>query len=229
MRTVELLNYTDYETIGKAREFYVRVKAENPEFMLAWYEFYECIKNTFILKADETGIKRYEDMLGIEPEGSLEDRRLKIYMQWNANVIWTDRTLRQFLDLLIGKDAYRLEFNYDKYALKIKLILGKRKVSASKLVEELKSIIPCNIALYTSFEVNFEPLFASAYRRALHIIYGEYINDNIKGNMQEYFAGYLVSAVRYEKPVSKPLALMAKGLDGHLESDIGEIQGVMYG
>lgn len=50
MRTVELLNYTDYETIGKAREFYVRVKAENPEFMLAWTEFYECIKTLLYLK-----------------------------------------------------------------------------------------------------------------------------------------------------------------------------------
>lgn len=215
--------------IGKAREFYARVKAENPEFNLMWDEFYKTLRNTFILEADEEGIRRWEDMLGIIPMGSLEDRRLKVYIEWNSTVIWTDRTLRQFLDLFLGRGAYRLEFNYDKYALKIKLILGKRKVSASKLVEELKSIIPCNIALYTSFEVNFEPLFASAYRRALHIIYGEYINDNIKGNMQEYFAGYLVSAVRYEKPVSKPLALMAKGLDGHLESDIGEIQGVMYG
>ena len=193
-RRVELLNYTDYDVIGKAREFYARVKAENPEFNLMWDEFYKTLRNTFILEADEEGIRRWEEMLGIIPMGSLEDRRLKVYIEWNSTVIWTDRTLRQFLDLFLGKGTYDLEFIYDKYALKIKVHFGSTKVRTDVLLDELRRIIPANIAMFTTVEVAFKKIFAGGRRRVLSIVYREYELEDIKGEMMPRFAGYLVGA-----------------------------------
>lgn len=225
MRNVELLNYTDYETIGKAREFYVRVKAENPEFMLAWHEFYECIKNTFILEAGETGIKRYEDMLGIEPEGSLEDRRLKVYMLWNASIVWTDRTLRQYLDLLLGKGAYELKFIYDKYAINIKLYHAKARIRTTTLIDELRKFIPPNIQTLTTIEIDNKLYFAGVRRRALYMKYKQYEPTLIKGNLYPRVAGYLVNTIIKSWPINNHGNLTVKGFAGYLTSDKGKIRG----
>lgn len=213
--------------IGKAREFYARVKAENPEFNLMWDEFYRTLKNTLILEADEEGIKRWKEMLGIIPMGSLEDRRLKVYIEWNSTVIWTDRTLRQFLDLFLGKGTYELEFIYDKYALKIKVHFGSTKVRTDVLLEELRKIIPANIAMFTTAEVAFKPIFAGGRRRVLKIAYRQYEVTDIKGEAMPRFAGYLVSYNVKMYPCMDKSNLVAKDMGGYLIGDIGKIRGEM--
>lgn len=211
--------------IGKAREFYARVKAENPEFDLMWDEFYRTLRNTLILEADEEGISRWEEMLGIIPSGSLEDRRLKVYIEWNSNVIWTDRTLRQFLDLFLGKGTYEMELIYDKYAMKIKVYYGKTNVKTNILLDELRKIIPANIMMFTTIEIIFKPLFAAARRRALHVVYRQYQVEKIKGDLYPKFAGYLVSSYMREWPIEINGNLIAKGKSGYLSSREGRIRG----
>lgn len=190
-----------------------------------WDEFYRTIKNTLILEADEEGISRWEDMLGIIPMGSLEDRRLKVFLEWNSNVIWTDRTLRRFLDLFLGKDTYELSFVYDKYALKIKVYFGTTNVTANVLMDELRQIIPANIAMFTTVEVIFRPIWAGGRRRVLKLTYNEYQFTDIKGQADNVFAGRLVSIIRKEWPINKHYNLIAKGQSGYLTSNIGAIRG----
>ncbi|MDY3922762.1 MAG: putative phage tail protein [Ezakiella sp.] len=225
-RKVELLNYTDFDVIGKAREFYARVKAENPEFNLMWEEFYKTIKNTFILEADEDGLARWEEMLGIIPSGSLEDRRLKVFLEWNSNVIWTDRTLRSFLNLFLGENTYELNFIYNKYALKIKLYFGSTKVNATTLLNELKSIIPANIAVFATLEVKFSKYWAGARRRVLYAKYREYEPTDEKGELKKIFAGRLISVIRREWPIIPEAEFVPKGLSGQLLVDGEYMRGV---
>lgn len=181
-----------------------------------WEEFYKTIKNTFILEADEDGLARWEEMLGIIPSGSLEDRRLKVYLEWNSNVIWTDRTLRRFLDLFLGENTYELEFVYDKYALKIKLFFGSTKVNATILLNELKSIIPANIAVFTTLEVKFREIWAGGRRRVLKVKYEEYQPKDKNGELKEIFAGRLVSVIRREWAIIPEAEFVPKGLSGQL-------------
>ena len=186
-----------------------------------WEEFYKTIKNTFILEADEDGLSRWEEMLGIIPSGSLEDRRLKVYLEWNSNVIWTDRTLRRFLDLFLGENTYELEFVYDKYSLKIKLFFGSTKVNATTLLNELKSIIPANIAVFTTIEVKFREIWAGGRRRVLKVKYEEYQPKDKNGELKEIFAGRLVSVIRREWAIIPEAEFVPKDLNGQLAVDGG--------
>lgn len=190
-----------------------------------WDEFYRTLKNTLILEADEEGISRWEDMLGIIPMGSLEDRRLKVFLEWNSNVIWTDRTLRRFLDLFLGKDTYEMDLIYDKYALKIKVYFGTTNVTTNVLMDELRRIIPANIAMFTTVEVKFIPIWAGGRRRVLKLKYNEYQVTDIKGEADNIFAGRLISMIRKEWPINDEYNLIAKGQGGYLTSDIGAIRG----
>lgn len=190
-----------------------------------WDEFYKTLKNTLILEADEEGIRRWEEMLGIIPSGSLEDRRLKVYIEWNSNVIWTDRTLRQFLDLFLGRGTYDLEFIYDKYALKIKVYFGSTKVRTDVLLDELRKIIPANIAMFTTVEVAFKEIWAGGRRRVLKVTYREYEVTDIKGEMMPRFAGYLVSSTVKMWQLADRGNLIAKNWAGYLTSDLGKIRG----
>lgn len=190
-----------------------------------WDEFYRTLKNTLILEADEKGIRRWEDMLGIIPMGSLEDRRLKVYIEWNSNVIWTDRTLRRFLDLFLGERTYEMDLIYDKYALKIKVYFGSTNVTTNVLMDELMQIIPANIAMFTTVEVKFRPIWAGGRRRVLKLTYHEYQVTDIKGDMDNIFAGRLVSIIRKEWPINKQYNLIAKGQSGYLTSNVGAIRG----
>lgn len=226
MREANLLNYTDFETIGKATEFYERVKAENPEFKLLYFEFLRVLRDTHILEADERGIKRYEDMLGILSYGSLEERRTRAFLEWNRQTVWTDRTLREFLNGLIGRDSYKLSFMYGEYALNFRLFYSKRAISFNELLKFLKEIIPANIWLYFNIEFAEDYIFAGARRRVLKIKYHEYEPTDIKGDLKPIFAGYFVSMIRREYPIQKQGNLIAKGYPGYLTSDIGRIKGV---
>lgn len=190
-----------------------------------WDEFYRTLKNTLILEADEEGIRRWEDMLGIIPMGSLEDRRLKVFLEWNSNVIWTDRTLRRFLDLFLGERTYELSFVYDKYALKIKVYFGSTNVTTNVLMDELRKIIPANIAMFTTVEVAFRPIWAGGRRRVLKLTYHEYQVTDIKGEADNIFAGRLVSIIRKEWPINKQYNLIAKGQSGYLTSNVGAVRG----
>lgn len=193
-----------------------------------WDEFYRTIKNTLILEADEEGISRWEDMLGIIPMGSLEDRRLKVFLEWNSTVIWTDRTLRQFLDLFIGEGAYDLEFIYDKYALNIKLYLEKRQVSADNLLREMRAIIPANIAMFTTINIAFREIWAGGRRRTLHLKYGMHQPTGIDGKNEQIFAGRLVNTFIKSYIINGASSnLRSKGQDGYLMSDLGQIKGVI--
>lgn len=190
-----------------------------------WDEFYRTLKNTLILEADEEGISRWEDMLGIIPMGSLEDRRLKVFLEWNSTVIWTDRTLRRFLDLFLGERTYEMDLIYDKYALKIKVYFGSTNVTTNVLMDELRKIIPANIAMFTTVEVKFRPIWAGGRRRALKITYHEYQFTDIKGQADNIFAGRLTSIIRKEWPINNHYNLIAKGQSGYLTSNIGAIRG----
>lgn len=190
-----------------------------------WDEFYKTLRNTLILEADEEGIRRWEEMLGIIPSGSLEDRRLKVYLEWNSNVIWTDRTLRQFLDLFLGKGTYEMELIYDKYALKIKLRLGKTKVGYNALLNELRKIIPANIEMFTTIEISSDLYVGGLRRRHAHMTYNQYEPTEINNKLDSYVAGYLINTTIKSWSVNAYGNLLSKGESGYLTSDIGKIRG----
>lgn len=64
----------------------------------------------------ESGIKHREKILGIQPldTASLEDRRLEVLLRWWSSPVYTETTLRQKLDAVLGRENYILDIELDK-------------------------------------------------------------------------------------------------------------------
>lgn len=77
-REIDLLGYW-MPVLRQLKEFKEIAKAETPELKYILEQIERTLNNMFIETADEYGIKRFEDMMGIYPEAgaSLETRRCK--------------------------------------------------------------------------------------------------------------------------------------------------------
>ena len=69
-----------------------------------------------IKSSKESGIIRRERILGINPldTTSLEDRRLEVLARWYDTPIYTETTLRNKLDSIMGKGKYILNINLEE-------------------------------------------------------------------------------------------------------------------
>lgn len=69
-----------------------------------------------IKSSKESGIIRRERILGINPLDtiSLEDRRLEVLARWYDTPVYTETTLRNKLDSIMGKGKYILNINLEE-------------------------------------------------------------------------------------------------------------------
>lgn len=69
-----------------------------------------------IKSSKESGIIRRERILGINPldTTSLEDRRLEVLARWYDTPVYTETTLRNKLDSIMGKGKYILNINLEE-------------------------------------------------------------------------------------------------------------------
>ena len=75
-RKVNLVSYLPC-FLTEFKENIVLLDAENPEFEFLWKSFDRILKNEYISTADEYGLSRFEDIVGIKPlaDDTLESRR----------------------------------------------------------------------------------------------------------------------------------------------------------
>lgn len=143
-REVELVSYLppylqEYEQQNAA------LTAENPEFILVWNAVDKVLYNEFIATADEYGISRFEDMLGILPfaEDTLESRRTRIQSRWFTSIPYTMKSLLTKLITLCGKNNFTVTKQFEKYQIRI-----ETNLELFGQVDELENIVskmfPCN-------------------------------------------------------------------------------------
>ena len=72
--------------------------------------------NITIKTAEESGIQHREKILGIQPldTASLEDRKVEVLLRWWSSPVYTETTLRQKLDAVLGRENYILDIELDK-------------------------------------------------------------------------------------------------------------------
>lgn len=87
-REIDLLGYW-MPVLRQLKEFKEIAKAETPELKYILEQVERTLNNMFIETADEYGIKRFEDMMGIYPEAgaSLETRRFNVLVKWNVKYL----------------------------------------------------------------------------------------------------------------------------------------------
>lgn len=113
-------------------------------------------KNTFVLTSNEEGIRRYEDLLEILPDPSVETLDFRkervinrlclrypftwLYLIWNI------------LNSFLGEGNYSAYINFNEYTLTLKTYVGERN-KMNELMITLYKIIPANIIFVAENEI----------------------------------------------------------------------------
>jgi len=106
----------------------------------------QILDNIFIETADETGIARWERMIGIVPLASatLEERKFDILARYNEQIPYTMYALENLLALLCGENGYSLERDLKNHTIVTKVELTAKNKLAS-VRELLERVLPCNL------------------------------------------------------------------------------------
>ena len=121
IREVDLTSYLP-EFMKTYREPVAALQAMDPEFVLLWNGADKILYNRFLSTADENGLNRYEEMMGIYPseEDTLESRRLRIQTKWFNSTPYTLRVLIQRLEAICGTGNFEISGNFETgYTLRI--------------------------------------------------------------------------------------------------------------
>lgn len=132
--------------IGQIREIQQITAAEDLEFERLGKESRNVLDNMYILTANETGIAKFEKVLGIEPDPniSIEKRRLNILTKYGRKKL----NLGQ-IRVLIHSFSEGAELENDYADMHTKVILYRQPENIAEIEKMLEDIIPLNI--YISF------------------------------------------------------------------------------
>ena len=147
-KDVNLLNYW-MPILRQLKEFEEIANTEEPELKLILEAIDRTLNNMFIETADESGIERFEKILGITPsdEDTLDTRRFRVLVKWNDSVPYTDKELyNKLLSLCGSEDKFDINSNYEDYFLEIITHLGV--VGAfDTVISMLEEMLLCNLIL----------------------------------------------------------------------------------
>ena len=147
LRQADLLSYLP-SFMQEYREIAAVLNAENPEFDLILKRAENALDNEYITTADETGIKRFEKLLGLLPEedDTIESRRAKVLALWFVSLPYTMRMLIKRLTLMCGADGFTVETDFEGYGISV--ITHFRVYSQLlKLRAMLQEMIPANMVI----------------------------------------------------------------------------------
>lgn len=145
MNNVNLVEYLP-PFLREYRELKALMNAENPEFDAVYSAAERVLKNEFIETADEYGLSRFENLLGILPSknDTLESRRARVFARWFTELPYT---MRAFLEKLSGLSEYgnitvSTDFEHYRVSIETDFELYGQTDEIERLVELM---FPCNI------------------------------------------------------------------------------------
>ena len=154
IREVDLNSYLPPYLKGY-KEIAETLKAEDPEFRLLWEAVDRLLKNQFIEDADEYGISRREEIIGILPssQDTLESRRSRVQALWWNPTPYSIRAFVAKVADLCKENGYEV----DKTRLEEYWLGLTTHLSRYGQVDNLKQLIlgmpPCNIVIEALNEI----------------------------------------------------------------------------
>ena len=144
-REVDLLSYW-MPILRNLKAFKEIAKAEEPEIKLLLEAVDRTLKNMYIETADEYGIKRFEDMMGIYPDegATLEERRFAVMVKWNDKLPYTLEMLKDLLNILCGENGYTVLVDNNNYKITVKLAL-ENEDNVGEVRDLLERMAPANL------------------------------------------------------------------------------------
>lgn len=131
------------------------MSAEQPEIEGLWSECNLTLDNFFVQTTQESGIKRWEQMLSITPKATatLTERQFTVLSRLNEQNPFTYRFLENQLKILCGEKGYKIELIPKEYSLHVKVELTA-KSKENDVRDLLKRICPANLLLTVSLLYN---------------------------------------------------------------------------
>lgn len=156
-----IINYLP-PVLQNVREYKGVMNAEQDEFSDTWDCTDDIFNAQFINDADESGLERWEKVLGITPKASatLEDRRFAIITLINESVPYTATALEQMLDTMCGTDGYSVEIDNAAYTIRVKVDLTVKN-QYNSVSEMLLRVIPVNMIIDLKLKYNTHEILAA--------------------------------------------------------------------
>jgi len=146
-REINLIEYLP-GVLREIKEFKALSAAENTEVIGLWEELENVLDDQFVNESTLNGVKRWERILGIKAldTDTLSDRKFRILTRLNEQLPYTYTNLEAQLNLLCGRDEYKLILDSSAYALTVKVALTVKKKYA-EVSNLLDRVVPCNIVI----------------------------------------------------------------------------------
>lgn len=123
------------------------VDAVQPELDFIFAELRDRFDDTFPIVATLYGVERWEILLGIVANPSVEGlqfRRERILNRLASNIPFTERMLQQVMNNIMGENGWSYELDYRNYQLDItSLRPGRNWLNEMRIT--LEKIIPANL------------------------------------------------------------------------------------
>ena len=196
---VKLIEYLP-KFMADRKEMQVITSAEDLEFTLFWATLKRVINNQFITTCDEQGISKFEKMLKLYPYESdtLEMRIARVLVEWNAQLPYTMRSLKQMLDVLCGAGNYRVKLRNNEYVLEIDTFFYDTKM-LNQLNKLLLKVLPANLVYestnYIVEEAKHNYYLGAAAMSSMHYV----LSSDFIGNYELYGNGNLTGAIIQNK------------------------------
>ena len=150
----KLINYLPL-FMQEYREMAVIMETEQSEIDHLWTVAEDALADQFILYATESGVARWESMLGISPKAtdSLDERRFRILTKLNQELPYTLRKLEQALTNLCGNGGFSINLKAAEYHIELKLALTNVN-NYQEVVDLLTKMIPANLTYFVQIMYN---------------------------------------------------------------------------
>lgn len=146
MQTLILNHYPP--VIKQIKEMQQIAKAEDIEFSKLNVSINEVIRNMFVFTADETGVIRFEKLLGIKPKAaqSLDDRKIYIISMMNRRKMGLSEIEAMLSDYCKG-----IKLVGDICNMEMIVEMGTDASNMGAISDLLEEILPLNIYIRYSF------------------------------------------------------------------------------
>lgn len=156
------------------------METEQVEIDRLWLEAENALADQFILEATESGVRRWESMLGVSPKDtdSLDERKFRILTLLNQELPYTMRKLEQALTNLCGADGYSITMNSAEYQVEVKLALSNKN-NYLEVEKILKKMIPANMVQAITIMYNSNALISMMTHAQLSACTHEQIRNEV--------------------------------------------------
>lgn len=142
-------------------------------------ELQQILANNFIQTANEIGVNRFERILGItsDPTLDLESRRQRILSKMATSTIFTLRVLKTNLKEICDNGEYTLTMDNRNFYMDLKVRIGKKGM-LDVLYDLLYTMLPAHVGFYIHNHLPASSIggtffaVATRFRRVYHIVDG---------------------------------------------------------